>query len=161
MKKKIWIVCGIVLMALLLIFGRLLYIHFRFKPFKDIVGEEGIQYEKAYECGVVLPEQFPKLQGNLYVTPVRHIIPKDQGGYEVEKTPICDLIIHIKFPSGYSIRAQVSDENGAELDDIFLNEKMELVSEEGRDIYEQYYDEIRKSFVVAHEVFGILNPPKE
>ena len=161
MKKKLIIISVIILSVTLLIAARAMYIHFRFKPFIDITGVEGLRYEGKYECGVVLPAQFPKIPGNLYVTPIRHAQKNENGKLEIKKEPLCDLIIHVRFPSGYSIRAQVNDENGNGLDDIFLNENMELESDDGKEIYEKYYKEIRESFVVAHTVFGILNPPEE
>lgn len=120
-----------------------------------------MRYDNRYTCGVGMPKRITHIRGNLYGTPFRTLSKNVEGVLTPEDNVFCDLIIYVNFPSGYTVRADISDAYGNVSTALNLNENMEFLSidEEQIKSYDLYYDSIYGSFEAANKVFGIFTLP--
>lgn len=164
---KVVIVAFVTIIVFLVAFiiFRGIYIKNRFAPFLDVVEDEtlSIRYDEKYDCGVALPKGLTRLRGNLYVSPFRYIIKDDSTGETyVDERAICDLIIYVDFPTGYTVLATIrKGEHSIDVGALKLDERMQPLFENEIQLeaYNMYYDVILDSYKVARAVFNVLNPP--
>ena len=157
-NKKTLIIIGISIAFLLGIYVAFCVIYKNVKYGPYIKSQDRFMVERASNenyKGIVVTaapsDELFNFGGNLAISQTRLF---DESGEVVND--VVDFIIYPEFFGGFKTIVQVQPISGNGYN-FEINENMELVDEKYKEIYMEYFDLIKKDFLIAHEVFGIYN----